>query len=137
MHHLLLISLGGALGTVARYGVNAWLAARPAGASPEAIAFPWATFVTNVTGCFAVGLFETLLAPSPDSGDLRRQWREVLMVGFCGGFTTFSAFGLQAFHLSSGGRHGLASSYVLASCALGIAAAYLGRAAGAALQGRP
>jgi CrcB protein len=80
MARLLILALGGALGTLARYGLNGVISARVA-------TFPLGTMIVNVTGCFVIGL----LAPLA----LRHKWRLFLIFGFCGGYTTFSSFGIQ------------------------------------------
>lgn len=103
----------GALGTGLRYGLDQWLG------KATTAAFPWATFGINLVGCFALGLFagsEGLR--SPELAPLRT----ALMVGLCGGFTTFSAFGLQNLELLQRGTWSPFLAYALGSVALGIAA---------------
>ncbi|HVI27550.1 fluoride efflux transporter CrcB [Hansschlegelia sp.] len=119
----LLVALGGALGSVARYLVNV-AAARAFGMS-----FPWGTFTVNVVGGFVMGLIAAMLAFRSGSQELR----VFLMTGVLGGFTTFSAFSLDAVTLWERGDAGLAAGYVAASVALSIAALFGGLALGRAL----
>jgi CrcB protein len=93
----LIIGIGSALGGVARYGlgllaVSAW--------GPE---FPWGTIIINVAGSFIIGFFATITGPEGRLlvGTAARQF---VMIGFCGGFTTFSSFSLETVSLLSSGR---------------------------------
>lgn len=116
----LIVALGGALGTVARYLVG--LAAVPVSQT-----MPWGTVGINVTGSFLIGFFGTLTLaggrfPVPENVRL------FVMVGFCGGFTTFSAFSLQTLDLLRSGATGRAVVNVVASvafCLLAVAAGHL------------
>ena len=121
------IALGGALGTVARYLLALALA-------PISGALPWGTVIINVAGSFVIGLFGTLTLahgryPVPEVARLS------VMVGFCGGFTTFSSFSLQTLDLLRAGALGRAAINVAASVALCLASVALGHLAGAALNG--
>ena len=109
---------GGALGTLARYGVER------AGATGT-FGFPWATFIVNVVGSFILAVVVTLIA---DRWPEDRWLRPFLVVGFCGGFTTFSTFALQIDQRARHGHLGSASVYLMASLAAGIGAALLGTA---------
>jgi CrcB protein len=120
---VLLVALGGALGSVARYGVNVWTA-RAFG-----LGFPWGTLTVNVVGGLVMGLAAALLALKGGSQDLRL----FLTTGVLGGFTTFSAFSLDAVFLWERGEAGLAVTYVAASVAVSIAALVAGLALGRAL----
>ena len=100
MTHLLLIAVGGALGAVARYGVATWLttsATRPT--------LPWGTIAVNLVGCLLIG---ALAGWADTRGTLTESGRLFLMVGILGGFTTFSAFGLESLTLFRSGSVGLA-----------------------------
>ncbi len=113
----LLVAVGGALGSVARYWASV-LTARMLGE-----AFPWATIGINVAGSFAIGLFATLTGSDGalPAGDAARVF---FMVGVCGGFTTFSSFSLQTLLLARGGAWLGAGANVLLSvtlCLLGVA----------------
>ncbi len=86
-----LIAVGGAAGTLARYGVS--LACARAG---ERLNFPLATLAVNLLGCFLIGLLNGLFL---DRLSVRPDVRAALVVGFLGGFTTFSSFGWESFNL--------------------------------------
>ena len=79
------IGLAGAAGTVARWGVN------QAALHLAGPAYPWGTFTVNMVGCFLFGL----LAVHLDSGRIPQEWKVILLTGFLGGFTTFSAFAFE------------------------------------------
>ena len=127
------IALGGALGSVAR----AWLGlavARLAGG-----AFPWGTILINVLGSFAIGAFAALTATTGTvtGGRFAAPFdtRAFVMVGLCGGFTTFSSFSLQTLELAREGRPGWALANVGLSVALCLLAVAAGYAMGAAVKG--
>jgi CrcB protein len=86
MMNLLLIAIGGAAGSLARYG-TAVLFAGP----PDRTAFPWGTFAANLIGCLLVGYVNGLLLEKV----IRPEMRFLLTIGFIGGFTTFSTFGYE------------------------------------------
>ena len=117
MGTLLAVAIGGALGSLARYGLGLWSEQVSGGD------FPYGILVANVAGSVAIGvcfvlLFERALLPEV--------WRSLLMVGFLGGFTTFSTFSLQAIGLLQDGRLLAAGVYVLGSVVLSLAGAWLG-----------
>lgn len=87
-------------------------------------AFPWATFVVNVSGSFLIGLFYALSAHF----NLPPEVRLLLTTGLCGGFTTFSTFSNDSLLLLKQGFYGLFFAYVLLSVMLGIAATLAGAA---------
>ena len=91
------IALGGALGTTARY----WLSGVVARSVGET--FPWGTLVINVTGSFVIGFFGALTSPDGRLfvGSTARQF---VMIGMCGGYTTFSSFSLQTLNLMNDGE---------------------------------
>ena len=118
MHPVLLVGLGGFLGAVARYtlgGLVLHLTVQER--------FPFSTFAVNVLGCLAVGVLAGLAerhqAFGPDA-------RLFLFTGLLGGFTTFSAFGLEAVYLLRRGEVATAALYAGGSVVLGIAAVWLG-----------
>jgi CrcB protein len=114
------IAGGGALGTLARYGVERAVVA-------DAVGFPWATLSVNVVGSFLLGLTVTSVVRRwPDD----RWLRPLVAVGFCGGFTTFSTFTLEIDQRVRHGHGGTAVAYLLVSLAAGLAAAYLGSTLG-------
>jgi CrcB protein len=113
------VALGGAIGSVARFTATV-AAARLWGER-----FPWGTIGINVFGSFVIGAFAALTAPTgalPGSANLRA----LVMVGLCGGFTTFSAFSLQTLLLARGGAWVAAAANVLLSVALCLVAVTLG-----------
>jgi CrcB protein len=113
MIQILLVALGGALGSVARYGVGV-LAARWFG-----LGFPWGTLAVNVIGGLAMGVLVARVGPEQE------QLRLALGVGVLGGFTTFSAFSLETVRLMQ--HHaGQAAAYAAASVALSVGACWLG-----------
>ena len=121
----LLVALGGAIGSVARAWVGV-TAVRLVGA-----AFPWGTIVINILGSAVIGMVAAS-ALSPTRTLFTQEVRIFLMVGFCGGFTTFSSFSLQTFELLREGRAAAALANVALSvviCIAGTAAGYLGTSA--------
>lgn len=116
MRILLLVGSGGFIGAVLRYAVGAAVPLK------SALHFPWGTFLVNLIGSFLIG---GILAYSI-RGMMTNEWRLFLAAGFCGGFTTFSAFSFETLTLFTGGRPGLAIIYILASVLFGLAAAYAG-----------
>jgi fluoride exporter len=121
------VALGSAIGGSARYmlsGVAAsWLGA----------AFPRGTLIVNVSGCFVIGIFNTLTGPD---GLLLvpTNIRLFVMVGMCGGYTTFSSFSLECLNLMRGGEWLPAGLYVLASVVFCLVGVWLGHAAGLLLN---
>lgn len=130
----LMVALGGAIGSVARY----WAAiavARAWGA-----AFPWGTVLINISGSFLIAFFGGLTAASgalPASNHLR----VLVMVGFCGGYTTFSSFSLQTLELLNDGQALAAMGNILVSVIPGLLAAaagwYLAARLGVLATGQP
>jgi CrcB protein len=114
-----IVFLGGGLGAALRHGVNL-LSARWFGN-----AFPWHTLIENVTGSLAMGLFAAWLA---FKGSDTQHWRLFFTTGILGGYTTFSAFSLDAALLYERGEMGQAALYVLASVGLAIAGLFAGLA---------
>ena len=114
------VAAGGALGSLGRYAVG--LALPHAGGD-----LPWATFLVNVTGSFAMGLLVAWVLTMSDP----HPWlRPFLGVGLLGGWTTFSSFALEMHALGSAGHAGFALGYAAASFLAGLAAVGLGLALG-------
>ncbi len=117
MPTVLWVALGGAIGAVARYGVNAW-SGRMLGMN-----FPWHTLIVNVLGCFVMGILIELMALRLNVGN---DVRSFLTTGILGGFTTFSAFSLDFAYLVERKSYGLAGAYVAGSVILSLAAVFTG-----------
>jgi CrcB protein len=115
----LIVFLGGGLGAALRHGINL-VSARTLGTE-----FPYGTLIINVTGSLLMGLIAGYLA---FKGDASPHWRLFLMTGILGGYTTFSAFSLDAALLYERGATGLAALYVLASVILSIGGLFAGLA---------
>ena len=111
------VGLGGFLGANARYALGFWVAAR------FGDGFPFATLLINLTGSLAVGVVLALLT---ERFVVDPAWRLFLVVGFLGGYTTFSSYTFEALALAEQGRWLAAVGYVLGSNGLGLAAVYLG-----------
>jgi CrcB protein len=114
-----IVFIGGGLGAALRHGVNLgaarWLHA----------GFPFGTLIVNVSGSLIMGLIAGYFA---FKGDASQNWRLFLTTGILGGYTTFSAFSLDAAVLYERGEIGLAASYVIASVVLSIAGLFAGLA---------
>ncbi len=121
------VALGSALGGAARYGVSAlFLVAGAQG-------FPWATLLINILGSFVIGFFNTLTAPEARFF-APAHLRQFVMIGMCGGFTTFSAFSIETIGLIARGAGLAAGVYVAASLAFGLLVVWLGHALAARLN---
>jgi fluoride exporter len=114
---VLAIAAGGALGTLARYGLGLWLA-RVLG-----LTFPYGTLAVNVIGSFALGVVAGVFAGSTVLGT---DARLVLGVGFLGGFTTYSSFNLELLRLFGQGDHAKAGAYLCTTVLGCLAAGALG-----------
>jgi len=119
MTRLLLVALGGALGSMARYGV-ALGAARLFPAST----WPWGTLAVNVVGGLVMGLLVGWMGLRAGAG--QETVRVFAAVGLLGGFTTFSAFSLETVLMIERREYGLAGAYVLLSVVLAVAALMAG-----------
>ena len=119
MLNYVLVFIGGGLGSTLRHLVNV------ASARQFGTAFPWGTFLINITGSTVMGLIAGYLA---FKGAASQPWRLFLMTGILGGYTTFSAFSLDAALLYERGELALALLYVLGSVALAIAGLFAGLA---------
>ncbi|HVJ40593.1 MAG TPA: fluoride efflux transporter CrcB [Dongiaceae bacterium] len=123
----LYIAIGSALGGMARYWFSGFVAAR-AGET-----FPWGTVLINITGSFVIGFFATL--SGPDSRFLiSTNMRQFVMVGLCGGYTTFSSFSLQTLNLIRDGEMAAAGANIGLSVILCLVAVWLGHLAAASLN---
>ncbi len=123
----LYVVVGGAVGTFARYGASVL-------ALPISRQLPWGTIIINVTGSALIGLVGTLTL-SEGRYPLSENMRLCLMTGFCGGYTTFSAFSLQTLDLMRSGAIARAAINIAASIALCIGAVAIGHLLGAHFNG--
>jgi CrcB protein len=117
MMKIMLIGLAGLFGTLSRY----WLAGVVARRYGET--FPAGTLLVNVCGCFLAGLLFHLMQ---QRSQVNQALQTIVMVGFLGGFTTFSAYGLQTFTLLRDGEIALAALYLLASNLAGLLMVWAG-----------
>jgi fluoride exporter len=124
---LLMIGLGGFVGTIMRYVIGGLI---QSGAGNSA--FPWGTLAINLLGCFGIGLLAEL---SEARGFLRPEMRGFLMVGILGGFTTFSAFANETVNAMRDAAMTTALLNVLASVGLGLVAVWAGRMLAHAIWG--
>jgi CrcB protein len=113
------VALGGALGSVARFWCSGFAATH------FGETFPWGTLIVNVAGSFVIGFFAAVTGPdgrwlTPSSA------REFVMIGVCGGYTTFSSFSLQTLNLVQDGQWFRAGANVVASAAFCLVAVWLG-----------
>ncbi len=114
---ILYVALGGAAGSVLRFLISHFSARYVHGV------FPWATFFTNLTGCLAMGL---VIGALPSSLSNQHPTRLLLMTGFCGGYTTFSAFAAENLRLLQQQHYLQLSVYAGASLIFGIMAVAFG-----------
>ena len=114
---LLIIGTGSFIGGVARYLVSRYIQ------NQALSAFPWGTFVVNVTGCFLIGVFYGL---SERGNLMNAELRMFLAVGFCGGFTTFSTFAGENISLLRDGDFFYFALYTSLSVFFGLMATYTG-----------
>ena len=122
-----LLSIGGACGVNARYWLSLWIGPW---ASPR---FPWATFVVNVSGSILIGAASSLLVHRFGGNEAARL---LIVVGFLGGYTTFSSYTLEALGLLEQSRPVLAAIYLGGSVLVGLTAASVGVWLGRELSGR-
>lgn len=122
------IAIGGALGSVSRYWLNGVV-------SQRFVTFPMGTLVINVLGSFVIGIVGALALPegrlTPNARTFAIQF---VMVGICGGFTTFSSFSLQTFNLMREREWLYAGGNILLSVALCLIATFLGYMLGSAIN---
>lgn len=114
---MLVVALGGGIGTVLRYLVSCWAVER------FGPGFPYGTLLVNIAGCLVIGAFMVLvteqLIASPE-------WRLFVTTGFLGGLTTFSSFSYETMKLLHDGNTVLAAYNVLANCGIGFFATWAG-----------
>jgi len=116
-NNIILIAIGGLLGSVARYLTFIYISKWIPGP------FPFGTFAVNIIGCLIIGIIYGL---SLRYVWLTPEWRLLLATGFCGGFTTFSAFALENLQLLQQSNYGTFALYSITSFVLGLAAVFAG-----------
>ena len=117
MRTVVAVAIAGAFGALARYGLGGFVSRRVEGA------FPWDTFVVNITGAFVLGLIFTL---GTERWAVAPWLRTGATVGFLGAYTTFSTFMFETYRLAADRALGLAVANLFGSCAAGLVAVYLG-----------
>lgn len=116
MKQLLLVFVGGGLGSVLRFLIGKQF-------TFNSLNFPWATFIVNLIGSFIIGaVFGYILVKHKLSNDIFI----FLVAGFCGGFTTFSAFANESISLLKAGQTSLFFSYIITSVLIGLFCVWLG-----------
>lgn len=119
MKTLFLVGLGGGIGSILRYLASV-LTSKLLHSG-----YPAGTFIVNILGCFIAGC---LIAFLEQRQVVDSHWKFLFITGFCGGFTTFSAFSVETMHLFESGQVFLGIGYVAASILLGLCAVWLGLA---------
>ena len=113
----LLIAIGGALGSIARYWVGSSIASR------MGIRFPYGTLIINITACVIIGFSMTYLGRR---AELNPAWRFLVPVGFIGAYSTFSTYEWETLSTLRAGAFGIAALYAAGSFVLGLAAVWGG-----------
>lgn len=132
----LLVAIGGALGSMARFWLAAFVAELFGPQFPYGPQLPWGTILINISGSFVIGVFATLTGPG---GRFVASFdaRAFVMIGICGGFTTFSAFSLQTLDLMRDNHWGQASANILISVIVCLLAVWAGHLLAAAFNPAP
>ncbi len=117
MKIMLLVFFGGGIGCVFRYAISLFVQKFYTGM------IPLATYFTNIIGCFLIGILFGFIEKKQG---LSPEIKYVLITGFCGGFTTFSAFGIETLRLFQNQHYVVAGIYVVSSVLVGILAVWLG-----------
>jgi len=117
MSQVIAIAIGGAFGSVLRYGLSTWVH------TLVGRGFPYGTLAVNVLGCMAMGVLFVLLVERMGASAV---WRAGLLIGVLGGFTTFSSFSIETFNLIEQGAMAKAAGNIAASLVLCVGATWLG-----------
>ena len=125
------IGLGGALGSMLRFGLGSWIDAT---VSKAGQLFPWGTIVVNITGCFVIGFIAAISAPGEGRAMISPLVRQFIMIGILGGYTTFSSFSLQTLTLAQDNQWGGAAANVLISVVLCLVGCWLGALAAGSIN---
>ena len=112
-----MVGLGGGIGSIARYLSQKWFSEN------VSTSFPWGTFAVNLAGCFLIGI---IYAASEKTSIISPQVKMLLITGFCGGFTTFSAFAFENMNLLRAGDILYFMIYIIASIVLGVGGVFAG-----------
>jgi fluoride exporter len=115
--NFLIVGLGGAVGSMLRYAVQKFFQVQ------NAVAFPTGTLLVNIAGCFLIGMLWGMVSRSLTWNE---EMKLLLMTGFCGGFTTFSAFTLEGIGLLKENKTALFLIYLTASVVGGLLATLIG-----------
>ena len=115
--NIIFVAIGGMLGSVGRFLMVSWIV------NLLPYTFPFGTFLVNILGCFAMG---SLVGLAERHTGFNSEWRLFLTVGFCGGFTTFSAFAFENVQLLLDKNYGTFAAYSFASFVLCMIAALAG-----------
>ena len=121
LYSYLFVALGGALGAMARFGLNVFL--------QRDVEFPWGTLSANLIGCFVMGLVAQLIASTAwfnDAGIIPDQYRLLFAVGFCGSFTTLSSMVLELNTMIQKNELFYSFSYLVGTLVGGFACFYIG-----------
>lgn len=124
MMKYVIIAVGGAIGSMLRYWVGAYVSGR------MGARFPYGTFVINVTACFLIGLVMTVLT---EKTQWSPNWRYLIPIGFLGGYSTFSSFEYETFRVFQNSELLVAGLNVVLSVGVGFLAVWLGVVTGKAI----
>lgn len=124
MSKYLIIAVGGAIGSMLRFWVGAYVSGR------MGARFPYGTFVINVTACFLIGLVMTVLT---EKTQWSPNWRYLIPIGFLGGYSTFSSFEYETFRVFQNSELLVAGLNVVLSVGIGFLAVWLGVVTGKAI----
>jgi CrcB protein len=116
LKHILLVFLGGGIGSALRFAISKWL-------NNNSYHLPFGTFTVNILGSFLIGF---LIGMANKNNLLNEQQTLLLISGFCGGFTTFSAFAFENFNFIKTGDYSSLILYTIGSIVVGILAVFLG-----------
>jgi fluoride exporter len=117
--NILLVGIGGAFGSIARYLVSTWIQT-----TVKSVSFPFGTLTVNLVGCFVIGFLAQL---AEARGVFTSESRAFVFIGILGGFTTFSSFGNETLNLARGGEMWGALSNIGLNVVIGLFAVWLGR----------
>jgi CrcB protein len=108
--NILLVLIGSSVGGILRYLISVWTA-------PKSISYPWGTFLVNISGCFLMGIIMGFIQKE-EQGSM--EMKLLLATGFCGGFTTYSAFAFESVEMIKQGNFSTVITYTIVSVVLGI-----------------